>query len=70
MLNDQKQTWSLQEMGPALNQYLLHVIKLIAMMIISTWQPEMKAMFLIKQNHNPVFKKKNQERNPSQTWAI
>lgn len=48
-------------MGPTLNQYLLHAIKLIAMMIISTWQPEMKAMFLIKQNHNFVFKKIKKE---------
>lgn len=57
-------------MGPALNQYLLHVIKIIAMIIISIWQPEMKAIFLIEQNYNPVFKKKSQEGNPSQTYAI
>lgn len=48
-------------MRPTLNQYLLHVIKLIAMMIISIWQPEMKAIFLIKQNYNPVFKKIKKE---------
>lgn len=45
-------------MGPVLNQYWLHVTKLIAMMIISIWQPEMKAIFLTEKNYNPVFKKK------------
>lgn len=28
-----KNLWFLQEIGPALNQYLLHAIKLIAMMV-------------------------------------